>query len=63
MKAILLSIGRDSTSEYAYLRTRTALAKLSVADQKRFLEKAATEIETAIRRLDAVSQALSGTQA
>ena len=62
MKKVFISVGFDDEMDCAYLRTRTAMAKLSLQDQKRFLEQAVTEIETAIFRLNAVSSALARSQ-
>jgi hypothetical protein len=56
MKKIMLSIGKDLTSDYAYLKTRNDLQTLPLEDQRKFFEDAIKEMTTAIRRIDFVLQ-------
>jgi hypothetical protein len=37
MKKIMLSIGKDLTSDYVYLKTRNDLQTLSLEDQKKII--------------------------
>jgi hypothetical protein len=56
MKKIMLSIGKDLSSDYAYLKTRNHLQTLSLEDQKKFFEDAIKEMTTAIHRINVVLQ-------
>jgi hypothetical protein len=56
MKKIMLSVGKDLTSDYAYLKTRNDLQTLPLEDQRKFFEDAIKEMTTAIRRIDFVLQ-------
>ena len=56
MKKIMLSVGKDLTLDYAYLKTRNDLQTLPLEDQKKFFEDAIKEMTTAIRRIDFVLQ-------
>ena len=56
MKKIMLSIGKDLTSDYAYLKTRNHLQTLPLEEQKKFFEDAIKEMTTAIHRINAVLQ-------
>ena len=44
MKKIMLSIGKDLTLDYAYLKTRNHLQTLPLEDQKKFFEDAIKEL-------------------
>ena len=63
MKKIMLSIGKDLTSDYVYLKTRNDLQTLSLEDQKKLFEDAIKEMTTAVHRIDFVLQLQPHTQA
>jgi len=56
MKKIMLSIGKDLTLDYVYLKTRNDLQTLALEDQKKLFEDAIKEMTIAVRQLDFVLQ-------
>ena len=54
MKKIMLSIGKDSTLDYVYLKTRNDLQTLPLEDQKKLFEDAIMEMKIAVRQIDLV---------
>ena len=56
MKKIMLSIGKDLTLDYVYLKTRNDLQTLALEDQKKLFEDAIKEMTTAVRQIDFVLQ-------
>jgi len=56
MKKIMLSIGKDSTLDYVYLKTRNDLQTLPLEDQKKLFEDAIMEMKIAVRQIDLVLQ-------
>jgi hypothetical protein len=56
MKKIMLSVGKDITSDYVYLKTRSDLQRLALEDQKKFYEDAIKEMTIAVHQIDFVLQ-------
>jgi hypothetical protein len=56
MRKIMLSIGKDLTLDYVYLKTRNDLQTLALEDQKKLFEDAIKEMTIAVRQIDFVLQ-------